>query len=117
MRCCSKAPAFKSRRGGAIVLCANTAHVVAERLEAAVGLHHPHRHGDGAEITAAAADRGAARHPIHHGAAVFRDKMRQHGIETLIPERSTPAISFSARCATNWAAAWRRRPPRALIWR
>ncbi|KMN29958.1 aspartate racemase [Chromobacterium sp. LK1] len=72
----------------AIVLCANTAHVVAERLEAAVGLPIIH--------IATATAREISQQRLQTVGLLgtrftmelpfFRDKMRQHGIETLIPE-------------------------------
>lgn len=78
------------RQGGAqgIVLCANTMHVIAERVEQAVGLPVIHI----AEATAQAiAARGLARVALLGTRSTmempfFKDRLHAHGIETIVPE-------------------------------
>ncbi|MCS3804066.1 aspartate racemase [Chromobacterium alkanivorans] len=80
---------LKAAGAEAIVLCANTAHVVAERLEAAVGLPIIHI----ADATARDISRQQLRTVGLLGTKFtmelpfFQDKLSRHGIRALIPEQ------------------------------
>ncbi|KJV25152.1 aspartate racemase [Aquitalea magnusonii] len=80
---------LKAAGAEAIVLCANTAHVVADRLEAAVGLPIIHI----ATVTAREISQqriptiGLIGTKFTMELPFFRDKLHQYGIETLIPEQ------------------------------
>lgn len=79
---------LKAAGAEAIVLCANTAHVVADRLETAAGLPIIH--------IAAATAREISRQQLRTVGLLgtkftmelpfFHDKLSRHGIQTLIPE-------------------------------
>ncbi|WP_199102143.1 aspartate/glutamate racemase family protein [Aquitalea sp. ASV11] len=80
---------LKAAGAEAIVLCANTAHVVADRLEAAVELPIIHI----ATVTAQEISQqrvqtiGLIGTKFTMELPFFRDQLQQYGIETLIPEQ------------------------------